>query len=193
MSAKRALPETADWRYQEMEENSTATWQVLEGATSGFWVKHLGVGGVWNDPVRHFAKSSVVIVDVKANLQEDEALYGLVDPLAHGTALVGGPHAGTVRIMPPEFELLSAIVHAPEGVRELCLRLLGAIPTPTSAIDTRMEGSREGSAWLSRDADDQAMPLLGDRVTAADQRLATLATSYRREEVALRVPLEDDE
>jgi len=196
MSAQRALPETAEMKPQKLDEGSTATWHVYTSRIGSGWrlrqSEKPSFGAVLKGSGRYDVTSTLLVYDVSADLLEDAAIYTVVNPSGSETALATELTGSTVTVVPREYEWLNALIHAPEELRQRCLRLLGLIPGTESAIET-MEKLESGRTFISRDADDQVMPVLGDNVTAADQGHAALATSYRREEVAQRVPFEDDE
>ena len=89
----------------------------------------------------------------------------------------------------PAVRLMNAIPHASNALLQQCLEMLAGVVQETSTRP--LADLTIGDERLSADAD-QVIPVLGDDVTAADHDLMALATSYRREDVALRAPFDDD-
>lgn len=210
MSAERALANMAEWpAYEEAEGNSTAQRQHPYSGVNVFkvsqgWTGHIGIKLITNwedepirrfivkDPVHHVVTPGTVFVTLGTDLIEDAASYRLADSSVGGTVLVGESYRSTLPLVPWEYESLTTITHAPKELWRR-IRFLGAIHAPESATEVWLEAPKAGEAWLGRDADEETIPEVGDRVTDADHGLIALATSYRHEEVALRVPFEDDE
>jgi hypothetical protein len=192
----RPMPDTAEMRRQKVDEGSTAIWNISATKVGGGWrirPSEKPSAGFLKGSGHYDVTSALVVYDLSADLLEDAAIYSVVNLSGSGTALTELTESTVTTVVPREYEWLNALIRAPEELCQRCLRLLGVISGTESAIDLMMETPEAGTAVLSRDADDQVMPVLGDNVTAADRGHAALATSHRREGVALRVAFEDDE